>query len=127
MAGRKINPTPTPKEISDGLLEARALMNGKGGRHWIKGQLTTMRWFGLRTPKQEQCYCSAGAILAAAGPNKRLATAMLKQLASSIAGSRIMYRASAQTTIYGFNDSSNRVWVDVSRMFRQAAKEARLG
>lgn len=117
--------TPTPKEISDGLLAARALMNGKGGSHWIKSTLKRVDWFGrVGNKRAEACYCSAGAIFEVAGPNKRLATAMLKQLASTIAGHKTTRRHNALMLVFGFNDPAYRQWADVSKKFRQAAKDA---
>jgi len=116
---------PTPQEISDGLLAARELMNSKGGRHWIKGALKSHKWFGRHRDKREACYCSAGAIMEVAGTNRRLATAMLKQLASVVRYGTVSRVKDARGYIFEWNDSSWRTWDEVSRGFRLAAKNAR--
>lgn len=103
------------ERVAQCLLDARELMNS-GGRHWIKG------WLRKKNGKGEACYCSIGAIRAAAPgeENRRVRAAAKKILAAQLPG----YPHKDENKIIGWNDDPRRKWSDVSKTFRQAAKRA---
>lgn len=116
----------TDKDVAQVLLNARALMNNKG-KHWIKGKLRKNK------PSIGMCYCSVGAIRAAApgDGNKRLRAAAYKSLAKEISPSYSdtydEYGKYAREVIITWNDGWCRTWQEINLKFRQVAASVKKG
>ena len=120
-------PDPTPQDVHDGLLAARALMNGRGGEHWIQRRYRQKRWFRRRGGGgYEVCRCSSEAIDVTAGRNFKLRTAMLVALTRTL-GHRRKNNQARGNVIVEWNDRAERTWADVSAAFRKAARDALRG
>lgn len=108
----------TDEDVAKVLLNARELMNNRG-KHWIKWE------FRRKNKNGELCYCSIGAIRAAApgDKNKRLRAAAFRALAQLIDPNYADgTKTAAQSVIMSFNDSDSTKWGDVSKLFRKAAR-----
>lgn len=122
----------TDKDVAKLLLDARKLMNGKG-KHWIKGRLRQNKK-GIGT-----CYCSVGAIRAAApgDGNKRLRAAAYKALALDVSNDPYHrsyynpefdeYGTRGRDVIIVWNDGITRTWEQIDARFRSVADKIKKG
>lgn len=113
------------KRIYEILSNARKLMNDEG-KHWLKGRLSRKKKIGM-------CYCSIGAIRAAADnlAEARAASDVLGQHGLGFGPTKrnsyyygraaMPFRGSIET----WNDDPRTTWQDVDRAFRKAIRKVR--